>query len=150
FFGECAAYQVLLDDPLARFRVAAATTTKMPVAYDPDTEIGGVAFFLWPLRNLLFCKQFGFDLIALLLCGWVASKYLSMRQRILFSAVFLLWLWLGSGSQVPWAYKPLYRQLQYYKPLDLAVSVLLPFALASCLPNRQRIAQGIVGVIVAV
>jgi hypothetical protein len=44
----------------------------------------------------------------------------------------------------------LYRQLQYYKPLDLGVSALLPFALASCLPNRQRLAQGIVGVIVAV
>jgi hypothetical protein len=150
FAGECAAYQVLLDDPLARFRVAAATTTKMPVAYDPDTEIGGVAFFLWPLRNLLFCKQFGFDLSALLICGFVAWKYLNMPQRILFSTVFLLWLWLGYGSQVPWAYKPLYRQLQYYKPLDLGVSALLPFALASCLSLRPRIAQGVVGIIVAV
>ncbi len=150
FLAECTVYQFLLDEPLARFKTAAATTTKMPIAYDPDTQIGGVAFFLWPLRNLIFCKQFGFDLIALLGCGWVAWKYLATPQKILFTTVFLLWLWLGYGSQVPWAYKPLYRQLQYYKPLDLGITVLLPFALAYAFVHRPRIAQGILGVVLAV
>jgi hypothetical protein len=150
FLAECTAYQILLDEPLARFKTAAATTTKMPVAYDPDTQIGGLAFFLWPLRNLVFCKQFGFDLIALLICGLVAWKHLNTPQRILFTTVFLLWLWLGYGSQVPWAYKPLYRQLQYYKPLDLGITALLPFALAYALAQRPRIAQGILGAVVAV
>ena len=47
--AECACYRVLLGDPLARFKASAAIATKLPFGYDPDTGIGGIRFFTWPV-----------------------------------------------------------------------------------------------------
>ena len=140
FLAECLAYQVLLGDPLARFRMAAQSNLgSMTVGYDPDVGIGGWDFYAWPIKNLFFCKCFGFDLIALLVTGIVAWKRLSTEQRVLFASTFLIWLWLGYGTLVPWEYKPLYRQFSYYQPLTLGIAALLPGTLRCALaPGEAR------------
>ena len=51
---------------------------------------------------------------------------LSTEQRVLFASTFLIWLWLGYGTMVPWAYRPLYRQFPFYQPLTLGIAALLP------------------------
>ncbi len=113
--AECACYRVLLGDPLARFKASAAIATKLPFGYDPDTGIGGIRFFTWPvLENLVFSRAFGLYLFALLVSGIAAWKTLAKEQRILFAAVFLTWAWLGYGTTVPWTYKPFYRQVHVY------------------------------------
>ncbi len=151
FLAECLAYQVLLGDPLARFRMAAQSNLgSMTVGYDPDVGIGGWDFYAWPIKNLFFCKCFGFDLIALLVTGIVAWKRLSTEQRVLFASTFLIWLWLGYGTLVPWEYKPLYRQFSYYQPLTLGIAALLPGTLRCALVRRERLAQGVVAVAILV
>ena len=92
------------------------------LGYGPDVGIGGWDFFAWPIKNLFFCKPFGFDLIALLVTGIVAWKRLSTEQRVLFASTFLIWLWLGYGTMVPWTYRPLYRSFAYYWPLTLGIA----------------------------
>jgi hypothetical protein len=131
FAAECVAYDHLLGDPFARYRTAAGTTRELPAGYDPDTGISGVAFYAWPLRNLVVSKHFAFDLALLLAAGIVAFRGLRLEQRILALTTLLIFLWLGYGTQVPWAYKPLYRQYHYYAPVTLGVASLLPAALAS-------------------
>lgn len=148
---ECATYQTLLGDPLARFKTSAATTTNLPIGYDPDTGIGGVRFFTWPVvENLVFTRAYGLYLLVLLLSGILAWKNLAKEQRILFCTVFLTWAWLGYGTQVPWAYKPLYRQIHYYGFVVFAVAALLPSTLGYVFAVRRRLAQGLVIVAIAV
>lgn len=148
---ECATYQVLLGDPLARFRTSAGTTTNLPTGYDPDTGIGGVRFFTWPvIENLVVSNSFGLYLLILLLSGIAAWKNLAKEQRILFATVFLTWAWLGYGTQVPWAYKPLYRQIHYYGFIVFGVSALLPATLGYLFAIRRRLGYGVVVAAVAV
>ena len=130
FLAECLAYQVLLGDPLARFSVAFSmaaqsidSRTVGTVNFcDPANGIDGWYFFAWPIKNLFFCKSFGFDLIALLVTGIVAWNRLSTEQRVLFASTFLIWLWLGYGTMVPWVYRPLFRSPEYYQPLTLGIA----------------------------
>src|SRR5262249_13370907 len=68
------------------------------------------------------------------------------EQRIVLVVTFLTWAWLGYGSQVPWAYKPLYRQVHYYGPLVLGVAVLLPTAVSHAFGNRRRLAQTVIAI----
>jgi hypothetical protein len=139
---------MLLGDPLARFKVAGAS---LQTSIDPAASgRSGFWFFSWPVQNLFFCKPFGVDLGLLLVTGTVVWKRLATPQRILFTTTFLVWLWLGYGSIVPWAYKPLYRQFHYYSPLSLGIAALLPFTIGHVFASRQRFAQGLVGVIIAV
>jgi len=148
---ECATYQFLLGDPLVRYKTSAGTTTNLPMGYDPDTGIGGIRFFLWPVvENLIVSKSFGLYLLILLVSGIAAWKTLAKEQRILFATVFLTWAWLGYGSQVPWAYKPLYRQIHYYGFVVFGVSALLPAALAYVFVIRRKLAYGAVVAAVAV
>jgi hypothetical protein len=148
--AECVAYQVLLGDPLARFKTSAAAMAKIPFAYDPDTGISGVRFFTWPLEKLLFSKIFGFDLLLLLITGMLAWKIFSQNQRIVFVSAFLTGAWLAYGTQVPWAYQPLLREMHYYTPLALAVSALLPTSVGYMFANRKLVAQGVIGATIAV
>jgi hypothetical protein len=141
---EMAMYGWWLGDPLARFRTAAQTTFHVAAGLDPDGEMSNSAFLLWPLQNLVYCKQFGFTLGALFVFGAAGWRSLSLENRILLATTFLLWGWLGYGSQVPWEYKPLYRQFHYYSPLVLGVAVLLPRALAIAFSERSRMAIVIV------
>ena len=160
FLAECLAYQVLLGDPLARHGMAAQSLARdsmvaqsmgsMTACFDPASGIGGWYYFAWPIKNLFFCKCFGFDLIALLVTGIVAWKRLSMEQRVLFASTFLIWLWLGYGTMVPWAYMPLYRAFDYYQPLTLGIAALLPWTLRCTLARRERLAQGVVAVAILV
>ena len=142
---QCWAYKVLLNDPWARFRVTEAIMASTPTGYDPDTQIGGLRFFTWPLENLLFCKVFGFDLAILLLAGVFAWKRLGINERILLAATFLTWAWLGYGTMIPWAYKPTYRQVHYYFAMTLGVAALLPTAVDYALHNRRAVSQAVVG-----
>jgi len=148
---ECATYNALLGDPFARLKTSSGTTTDLPIGYDPDTGIGGVRFVLWPIvENLLRSKSFGLYLLILLLSGISAWSTLAKEQRILLATVFLTWAWLGYGSQVPWAYKPLYRQVHYYGFVVFGVSALLPATLAYVCAKRRKLAQGAVIAAVAV
>ena len=144
FAVEAMIYAAWLGDPLARLKAAANTTAHAAGGIDPDGQMTNVAFLLWPLQNLVYCKQFGFTLGALFAFGAAAWRRLSLEDRILVTTTLLVWAWLGYGSQVPWDYKPLYRQFHYYSPLVLGIAVVLPRALAIALPERPRIVAGIV------
>lgn len=138
---ECLAYWTLLGDPLARFKVSAGTTTNLTAGVDIGAGLAGWPFYLWPLQNLIFSKQFGFDLLLLFGTGVLAWPRLGLEQRILLATIAAVFLWLGYGTQVPWAYKPLYRQYHYYNSLALGIAALLPFTLAHALRGRMRFAQ---------
>ena len=144
FIVECGTYEILLGDAIARFRMAAATTTNLKSGYDPDTGISGLRFFTWPLENLFFCKAFGSDLILLLITGAVAWRKLLTEQKILFAITILTWAWLGYGTQVPWAYKPFYRQMHYYGPLILGIAALLPVTVHYAFSGRILISNGLI------
>jgi hypothetical protein len=146
---ESAVYYVLLGDPFARYKVSAGSTTNLPTGYDPDLGIGGLAFFLWPLRLVVFSKTFGFDLLLLITTGVLAWKHLTKEQRILYAATVAVWAWLGYGTFVPWAYKPLYRQAHYYTCLVFGVAALLPVTLGWVFQQSRRVAQcAVAGVLV--
>jgi hypothetical protein len=147
---EGAVYNVLLGDPFARFRTSVGPTTVAQIGYDADTGLRGVRFFTWPVENLLFCKTFGFDLVILLLSGILTWRYLIKEQRILWAAVFLTFVWLGYGTMVPWAYKPIYRQLKYYAPLAFGVAALLPAIIGRLFANRKIFVYGIIGFVLVV
>jgi len=147
--AEATTYAVLLGDPLARLRTSAGTTSNLQLAVDPDTGLQGMRFFLWPVQVLILSKQFGFDLLALLLTGIVAWRRLTREQRMLFAATFAVFLWLGYGSMVPWAYKPIYRQFHYYNSLAFGIAALLPFTIACALATRQLLAKAMVGCLLA-
>jgi len=142
---ECATYHLLLGDPLVRFGRTATLITDMPIGYDPSTGIGGVRFFTWPVvQNLLISRAFGLYLLILLLSGIPAWKNLAKEQRILFVTLFLTWAWLGYGTQVPWAYKPIYRQMHYYCFVVFGVASLLPTTLGYVFAIRRRLAWAVV------
>jgi len=84
------------------------------------------------------------DLILLAVSGIVAWRRLELEQRILLCSSLGLYLWLGYGTQVPWAYKPVWRQFHYYFPAMLAVACVLPFALRHAGQNRVWVARGVV------
>jgi hypothetical protein len=144
FVLECVIYETLLDDAFARFRTAAATSASVPVGFDPDTGIGGVRFFTWPLETLIFCKAFGANLLLLLVAGIVSWKTFTVEQRIVFVAMYVTWAWLGFGTQVPWSYKPLYRQMHYYGPLIFGIASLLPVALWNAFERRRFMAKALI------
>jgi hypothetical protein len=150
FIIECTAYQMLLGEPLARFKTAAANTAYLQMGAEPESGLSGFWYYVWPVQILLFCKGFGFNLVVLLVTGVIAWKRLDTQQRILFTTTFLVWLWLGYGTVVPWAYKPLYRGLHYYTPLSLGIAALLPYTIGHAFANRERFAKGLVVVMVAV
>jgi hypothetical protein len=147
---ECACYSTLLGDPWARFKASAAIATKLPFGYDPDTGIGGIRFFTWPvLENLIFSRMFGLYLVALLFSGLVAWKTLAKEQRILFVAIFATWAWLGYGTTVPWTYKPFYRQFHVYGFAVFGICALLPAAMSYVFATRRKLAWAIVIVAIA-
>ncbi len=149
FAAEAATYRVWLGDAFARYRTAANTTARLELGVDPDTGLSGVRFFLWPLQNFVLGKSFGFDLLALLAAGLAAWRLLSREQRIVWVTIFAVFVWLGYGSQVPWAYKPFYRQAQYYTCLTFGVAALLPLAVSLAL-QRASAARLVIGAAIAV
>ena len=140
---ECLGYYVLLGDGLARFRTAAATTVALQVGVDPDSYMSGAQFFLWPLRSALFSKPFGVDLLLLATAGIAAWRHLERDQKILLCTTFGVYLWLGYGTQVPWSYRPFYRQWHYYFPLTLGVAAVLPFAVREWVGKHVWIGRGL-------
>ena len=148
--AEALLYQYLLGDPLARFKVSAGTTANMPVGADPDVGISGMAFYLWPLRNIVFAKHFGIDWLLLTVCGALAWPRFDRPQRILFVSSVAVFFWLGYGTQVPWAYKPLYREYHYYNPLTLGIAALLPFAIGYAFERRARVAVALIGLVLGI
>lgn len=140
--AEGLAYSVALGDFLARFRTAAGTTSQVEVGVDPAAHLEGPAFFLWPLQNLLISKQWGFDLVLLLVSGTLAWRRLATDKKVLLVSTLGVYVWLGYGTQVPWAYKPFYRQFHYYFPLTVGVAAVLPFALRGACRDA-RVGKGI-------
>ena len=141
---EAMIYAAWLGDPLARLKAAANTTARATDGIDPDGLMTNVAFLLWPVQNLVYCKQFGFTLGAVFTFGAAAWRRLSPEERILLATTFLSWAWLGYGSQVPWDYKPLFRQFHYYSPLVIGTAVVLPRVLAVTFSTRASIAHGLI------
>ncbi len=146
---ESAAYGVLLDDPLARWRAAAGEGGRR--TFDAR-RFGGSAFlfFLWPLRVAVVSKQFGFDLLLLFLSGALAWRHLDRPQRVLLLTAFSYWFWLGYGTQVPWDYRPRSRSFHYYVFLTFPIAALLPATLRLAFATRRRAAVGIVAAAIAV
>lgn len=148
--AEAVLYHYWLGDALARFKVSAGSSAKIPAGVDPDVGLSGLAFYLWPLRNLVFAKHFGVDWLILVVCGTLAWPRFDRTQRILFATTVAVFLWLGYGTQVPWAYRPIYRQYHYYNSLTLGLAALLPFAVGYALEQRVRVALAIVALTLAV
>lgn len=136
-------YYLLLGDALARFRTAAATTATLQIGVDPDTHMSGTQFFLWPLRSAFFSKPFGVDLLLLATTGIAAWRRLERDQKILLCTSLGVYLWLGYGTQVPWSYKPFYRQFHYYFPLTLGVATVLPFAVRQAVGKHLWVGRGL-------
>jgi hypothetical protein len=146
---EALVYDRLLGDPLARLNTSARATSNLDAGADASGGLTGVRFFTWPIQALVFSKQFGFNLIALLATGIGAWRHFTREQRILFATTFAVFAWFGYGSMVPWEYKPLYRQFHYYNCLTFGTVALLPFALGHALPGRDRLAKASVGAAIA-
>jgi hypothetical protein len=147
---EAIAYKILLNNPLARFRMSSDALNTLRPGYDVASNIYGVRFFTWPLENLLLSKNFGFDLILLLVSGVLVWRRLAVQQRILFTSTFLTWAYLGYGTLEPWKYQPLYRQMHYYIVIIFGVSALLPWTLTLLAGKRERLAQAMLGGILLV
>jgi hypothetical protein len=144
FLVECAVYATLLGEPLARFKTAAAESTR----FDADAHLSGMDFFAWPLHVFVIGKPFGFDILLLLLTTISAWKAFSTEQRIMLAAMLATGIWLGYGTRVPWAYKPL-RLYHYYAPLELGIACLLPATLGFVFRNRKAWAYRVAGGVVA-
>jgi hypothetical protein len=140
---ECLGYYLLLGDGFARLRTAAATTATLQVGVDPDTHMTGTQFFLWPVRSALFSKPFGVDLLLFVTTGIAAWRRLEQDQKILLCTTLGVYLWLGYGTQVPWSYKPFYRQFHYYFPLTLGVAAVLPFAVRHAVGRHGWVGRGL-------
>jgi len=134
---EALAYDLVLGDWLARWHTASAEVDRTcldPRRFGNDV----VGFFLWPVRVLFLSKHFGPDLLLVFALGALWWRRLDSTRRVLLGTAFLLWLWLGYGSQVPWAYRPRTRSFHYYLPLVMPVAVLLPGLLAEAVRSRGR------------
>jgi hypothetical protein len=136
-------YYMVLGDGLARFRVATAGTASIQAGVDPDTHMSTRQFFLWPARNAIFSKPFGVDLLLLMTTGIAAWRRLERDHKILLCTVLAVYLWLGYGSLVPWAYRPFYRQFHYYFPLTLGVAAVLPFAVRYAVGKHVWVGRGL-------
>jgi hypothetical protein len=147
FFAiECTAYWYLVGDPLARLKIS-VVNSHVPTGFDPDLNLGGVRFFTWPIENLIFGKAFSFDLLLLLITALIVWRRLSKTQQILCTFVFASWAWMGFGSQVPWAYKPLARQMHLYIPLTFGIAALLPATVSAACTMRPKLAKGLLGIV---
>ncbi len=147
---ETASYAILTGDPLLRFRIAISESRNQHGLHDPDMNISGLAFLVWPLKLAIFCKPFGFTVLALFAAGLISWKRLDARAKSFLLAIFLSWLWLGFGTKIPWSYKPFARQYHLYYPLAFGVPALLPMCLRQALPTRERVAAGIMGLLIVV
>jgi len=148
--AECAAYEWIQGDALARFRTFGVQTGEHGLPLEGRAGGSAVRFFLMPLEILVFTKHFGFDLLVMTVGGFFAWRRLSLEQRILLAATFGYWLWLGYGTNVPWAYRPPSRGMHYYTPLILGASVLPPIALGHLFARRQRLGMAVLGLMLAV
>lgn len=149
---ESTTYYFLIGDPFARYRTAsiALSLSNIHAGVDQTRGIYGLAFFLWPIKNLIFCKHFGFDLIVLLVCSTLMWKQFKVEYRILLITTFVFFFWLGFGTQLPWAYKPFGRAIHWYFPITLGVSVLLPYTVFRTFKKRKVIACGIIVILILV
>ena len=139
-------YKILLHDALARFRTSSgAMVGNLGPGFDASSNIYGVRFYTWPLENLIFSKNFGFDLLLLLVSGVFVWRRFAVEQRILFTVTFLTWAYLGYGTLEPWKYQPLYRQMHYYIVIMFGVSALLPWTITWLTGGRRWLSQAILG-----
>lgn len=144
---EAAVWAALLGDPLARLSTSAAETARTST---PRFRFGGSwsRFFLWPMRVLVVSHQLGIDLLALVTVAVAWWHRLERWQRALLLTAGLYFLWLGYGTQVPWAYRPRSRAFHYYIVLALPIGAVLGPALSRHL--RPRAARAAVATIVTI
>ena len=144
FLIESTTYYFLIGDPFARYKTASLSLSNVHAGVDQTRGIFGLAFFLWPIKNLIFCKHFGFDLLVLLVCSALMWKHFKEEYRILLITTFVFFFWLGFGTQIPWSYKPFGRAFHWYFPITLGVSALLPYTVFRTFPKRKALACGII------
>lgn len=126
FVAEGIAYQNLLGDPLARYRVASSGAGVSIAGADSDAGISGLRFYLWPIEIVLASKHFAGSLLLFFSAGLLAWRKFSQDQRLLFLTVAFTWAWLGWGTMIPWAYKPFFRQFHYLPSILLGLNTLMP------------------------
>ena len=151
FLGECLAYQLWLGDAFARFRTAAGTTRDTPGGGRRRRRAAGAA-----LLRVAAPEPHPGQKLRVRLAGAARHRHSGVgavspaSNGSCFTTTFAVYFWLGYGSQVPWTYKPLYRQAHYYQCLSLGVAALLPYTVSLALTGRTRIAQSVVGLALAV
>ncbi len=126
--AEAVAYQNLLGNPLARFKVASGGAAISAPGVDLDMHLSGFRFYSWPVEMLVTSKHFAGSLLLLFLSAAMAWRHFGPQQKLIFLTVLVTWAWLGWGTMVPWTYRPFFRQFHYYGPLLLGINTLLPAA----------------------
>jgi len=129
-------YGLWIGDPLARYRNAAHVTTA-PIDFHARFGGSAVRFFLWPLHTLVVSKHFGLDLLLATAGGIYLWRRLATPHKILLAAMVGYWLWLGYGTQVPWAYRPRTRGMHYFLALTFMAAVLVPAVLEHFAERRR-------------
>jgi hypothetical protein len=142
---ECLFYYFQLGSATYRFHLSAIGMGDDRIV----EEAGGstIWFFLIPLRQLLFNRSLGVDLIALFSVGVFAFRSFTPQQRQLFVLTVCYWLWAGYGPMTPWEYKPPSREIRLFFPYILPISYLLPSAIAVVFSHRLALLT--IGLVVA-
>ncbi|REJ68736.1 MAG: hypothetical protein DWQ31_07130 [Planctomycetota bacterium] len=143
FAIEAAIYYSITGEAFARYTRASAAIGVLEAGRDVRVGASPLSFFLWPLKNVLFCKQLAFSLLLLFGSGLLVFGKLRKEQKILLAVMILFWAYLGYGSLVPWTYKPLGRAWHYYYLLVVGIAALLPYTLTLALGERERLSRAI-------
>lgn len=143
--GEAVYLNETAGDAMSRWKTAAGEGGgKSPTFVDRRVSGGTLGFFLWPIRVVIFDKQWSF-LLGIAFLGGVSNwRRLSSMHRVVLLSGIGLWLWLGYGTIVPWEYKPRSRAFHYYAPLILVVSVLPPLILDGIPQHRTKLLCGLI------
>lgn len=99
-------------------------------------------FVTWPLETLVYSKAFGIALVcALAVAAW-RFRSLTHTQKLIVVIAAIFVVWLSYGSQVPWAYKPFWRNTRFWQPLVPIVALLFGLGMAHVRPQRRWLLAG--------
>ncbi len=121
---DSTAFGLLYGDPWLHFRLAAGQAALVdPVAPLLSAGRFNAQFFIWPIQQLLFSKQFGFSVVLVSVVAVGRRRRWSKELRLLLAVAALYWAWINFGTQVPWAYRPFYRVARFWQPVSLVLCV---------------------------
>ena len=150
--AELLVMALFFDDPMLRLKAVTGVVTEYHHDAVLNAQASAAAFTdPWvPVRILLFDKPFGLSMLAMVLAGAVTWRRLTAIQRTLFVTTIGYWFWLGFGSSVPWAYRPIPNSYHYFTPVSFGVAALTPGLVQEVLARRRLIAPLVVSALIVV